>query len=96
MGIEMVELRPTDGRKSFYGKAVAFYHEATNSWLLRSYDTMVASYYLESGYFVRLWDGYSMTTMRHINAFLSFLGHEPKGKAWWIDIDIFDGVYLKD
>lgn len=35
------------------------------------------------GEFVRLWSGYSVTTMRHINSFLDFFGISGGGKAWW-------------
>lgn len=37
----------------------------------------------DNGEFVRLWDGYSVTTMRHVNSFLSFFGISGGGKSWW-------------
>ena len=94
--IESVELHPVDGRKSFYRKAVALYHEPPHCWMLKSYDTIVASYRLGSDRFTKLWDGYSATTMRHINSFLCFLGHEPKNKVWWMDLPMFSGVIVED
>lgn len=35
------------------------------------------------GEFVRMGDGYSSTTMRHINSFLELVGISGGGKAWW-------------
>ena len=94
--VKCVDLIPADGRKSFYGKAKALYHEATNAWHLLSYDTIVAIYYVDSKRFIRRWDGYSVTTMRHVNAFLSFLGYEAKSKAWWNGLAMFCGVLVED
>ena len=96
MSIELVELRPVDGRKSFYGKAVAMYHEPTNCWMLKSYDTIVCSYRLDSNRFTRLWSDYSATTMRHIDSFLVFMGHKPKGKSWWTSLPMFSGELVED
>lgn len=30
-----------------------------------------------------MWGGYSATTMRHVNSFLSFYDINGGGKAWW-------------
>ena len=92
--VKSCEMRPIDGRKSFYGKARALYHEASRSWMLMSYDTIVAMYYTESHLFIRRWNGYSATTMRHVNAFLAFLGYDPRNKAWWTALPMFTGVSL--
>ena len=35
------------------------------------------------GWFVRMWGGYSATTMRHVNSFLSFYDMNGGGKSWW-------------
>lgn len=35
------------------------------------------------GRFVRMWDGYSATTMHHVNSFLSFYGMNGGRKTWW-------------
>lgn len=86
------ELRPADGRKSFYGKAKVFYH--ANAYFLMSYDTVVAMYYPGSGLFIRKWNGYSVTTMRHVNAFVKFLGGASVNKSWWINLPMNDGVKL--
>lgn len=74
------ELKPTNNRKSFYGKASVI--ERDNGDIeLRSYDTIVCR--IRNGIFERLWSGYSMTTMNHINAFINLFGIVGGGKAWW-------------
>lgn len=74
------ELTPVDGRKSFYGKAVVF-EKDNGEKVLQSYNTEVCK--ITSGEFVRLWSGYSATTMRHVNSFLQRFGIPGGGKAWW-------------
>ena len=61
------ELKPTDGRKSFYGKAVVIV-EDNGTETLYSYNTPIIKR-LVSGEMVRLWDGWTATTGRHIQAF---------------------------
>lgn len=61
------ELTPTDGRKSFYGKAVVMV-EDNGTETLYSYNTPIIKR-LVSGEMVRLWDGWTATTGRHIQAF---------------------------
>lgn len=61
------ELMPKDGHKSFYGKAIVI-ELADGTKLLRSYSTLVIKEQ-PSGEYVRLWDGWSATTGRHIKAF---------------------------
>ena len=64
---QVFELSPTDCRKSFYNKAhVEVADDGTQT--LWSYTTKVAKR-LPSGEIIRLWDGWSATTGRHINAF---------------------------
>lgn len=72
---------PCYDRKSFYGKAFILRRTATNDYILRSYKTNVAAF--THGKFVRLWNGYSATTMRHVNSFLRFLQIPGGGKKWW-------------
>lgn len=61
------ELTPTDGRKSFYRKAIVeIADDGTET--LYSYDTPVIKRTV-SGELVKLWDGWSATTGRHIAAF---------------------------
>ena len=65
------EIIPNNGRKSFYGKAIA--REYNGNAILTSYTTEVARIDKE-GRFSRLWGGYSVTTMNHINAFRAMFG----------------------
>ena len=76
-----MELKPMDGKKSFYGKAQVV-KEWSGAYTLKSYDTSVA-YIDDDGKFHRLWSGYSATTMRHVNAFLAAFGIDGGGKSWW-------------
>ena len=70
-----------DRRKSFYGKAKVIEKDNGETVLL-SYKTEVCKI-TSGGEFVRLWSGYSVTTMRHINSFLQLVGIAGGGKAWW-------------
>lgn len=67
--------------KSFYGKAFVI-EKDNGEKVLQSYETEVCKI-TSGGEFVRLWDGYSATTMRHINSFLQFFGIAGGGKSWW-------------
>ena len=77
------EIMPNDGRKSFYGKAVAI-KAKDGKLFLKSYNTIVASID-KDGNFSRHWGGYSATTMRHVNAFVSSFGKGGGGKKWWLE-----------
>lgn len=78
-------LEPVDGRKSFYGKAIII--EKDNGDIeLKSYDTIVAR--IRNGKFHRLWNDYSATTMRHINAFVDAYGVDGGGKKWWTSLEV--------
>lgn len=83
--MRIFELTPINGRKSFYGKAKAIERDNGDVELL-SYDTIVAR--IREGKFERLWNGYSQTTMNHINAFLDVYGFGNGGKAWWDSLEI--------
>lgn len=61
------DLIPNDGRKSFYGKAVVEVAD-DGSETLYSYGTPIIKK-TATGELVKLWDGWSATTGRHINAF---------------------------
>lgn len=80
--MRIYELTPTgyDRAKSFYGKAKVI--EKDGEMILQSYDTEVCKINA-SGEFVRMWSGYSVTTMRHINSFIEMFGIEGGGKKWW-------------
>lgn len=63
------ELKPTAGQKqrSFYGKAAIIIADDGSETLL-SYNTPIIKKYSD-GNFIRLYDGYTATTGRHIRAF---------------------------
>lgn len=61
------ELMPNDGRKSFYGKAIVEIDKDGNETLY-SYNTPIIKR-LVSGELVKLWEGWTATTGRHIKAF---------------------------
>ena len=67
-------------RKSFYGKARVVENRGIKT--LYSYNTAVCKIN-RNGKFIRLWAGYSATTMRHVNAFLDEYGIDGGGKSWW-------------
>lgn len=79
--MKIYELSPADYRKSFYGKARVI-EKDNGEKVLQSYCTDVCKV-TSDGRFVRLWSGYSATTMRHVNSFLSLVGIAGGGKAWW-------------
>lgn len=86
--MKIYDLIPTDGRKRFYGKAKVI--EKDGEIILQSYDTFVCMIN-KSGEFVRMWEGYSVTTMRHINAFIEMFGIPGGGKKWWDALPIEEG-----
>lgn len=77
---------PCYDRKSFYGKAVILRRTATNDYILVSYGTRVAAF--SGGKFIKLWNGYSATTMRHVNSFCKFLQIHDGGKSWWDSLSV--------
>ena len=79
--MKIYDLIPTDGRKSFYGKARVI-EKDNGEKVLQSYNIEVCKV-TSGGQFVRLWSGYSATTMRHVNSFLDLVGIAGGGKAWW-------------
>ena len=89
----IIELSPIyDSRKSFYGKAHVIIDRDNDIYTLRSYDTDVCRVrYLNSGFvFEKLWDGYSATTMRHINDFVYQYcdRNYGGGKKWWDSLKV--------
>lgn len=80
--MKLYELTPTDGRKSFYGKATVIIEDNGTETLI-SYQTPVAQKD-NAGNIRRLWGGWSATTGRHIKAFCGMnkaefmkLPHDP-------------------
>lgn len=86
--IKKFKLNPVDGQKSFYGKAVV---EEYSDGLKRliSYDTIVAEIDVD-GNFRKIWNGFSTTTMKHINAFIEHYGIEGGGKKWWMSLEPYE------
>ena len=85
--MRIYELMPGDydRAKSFYGRAKII--ETDEGTLLQSYDTTVCKIN-KSGEFIRMWRGYSVTTMRHINVFIKMFGISGGGKAWWNSLPV--------
>lgn len=82
--IELKELVPSGSQKSFGGKASIVKSDGVD--ILYSYNTPIAMIILNFNgriKFCRLWDGYSSTTMRHINAFRSIYGLDAISKKKW-------------
>lgn len=67
--MEMYELSPRDGRKSFYGKAMVLIDPEGNETLY-SYGTEVARYNRKENK-VEVLGRFSLTTGRHITAFVN-------------------------
>ena len=93
--MRIYELMPGDydRAKSFYGKAKII--ETDEGTLLQSYDTTVCKIN-KSGEFIRMWRGYSVTTMRHINVFIKIFGISGGGKAWWNSLPVGENSRAAD
>ena len=91
--IRKYDLLPNDNHKSFYSKAVV--REFEHGSVLMSYGTPVVAVD-EFGKIHRLWDGYSATTMRHVNAFMADMKILQGGKSWWDQLQVEkDHVYIE-
>lgn len=81
------ELKPIHSRrKSFYKKAFVTLDSDTESYTLRSYQTIVAQVTGEE--LTRMWNGWSATTARHIDEFCKQLGFYGIGKHDWESIPV--------
>ena len=65
--MNIVELVPTNGRKSFYGRAKVMYNEDGSRTLL-SYGTKILKINADRS-MERLWGGWTVTTGNHIRSF---------------------------
>jgi hypothetical protein len=54
--------------------------------ILQSYYTNVCRYNLKSDKFFKTWNGFSVTTLKHINIFRQFLGLKAISKREWIEL----------
>ena len=76
MSYRIHDLHPLfTNQKSFYGKATVTVMDDGGDvhMILRSYDTQVVSVYVDSRgtpFVKKLWNGYSATTLRHVNELL--------------------------
>ena len=66
----------------------------TDAVLLKSYKTVVAA--IIGTQFIKLWDGFSVTTLKHINAFLSAYNGASINKRAWIEMDTARGDIVSD
>lgn len=87
--MKIYELLPTNGRKSFYGKAKVIENNGEN--FLQSYNTIVCKVD-KNGKFVKMWDGYSATTMAHINSFIDLFNISGGGKKWYESLETQSGA----
>lgn len=87
--MKIYELIPTNGRKSFYGKAKVIEIDGEN--FLQSYNTIVCKVD-KKGRFIKLWDGYSTTTMAHINSFADLFNINGHGKKWYESLETQDNT----
>lgn len=75
------------GQKSMYYKALEIC--TSMGYELISYATKVARIEVDNGKkLVRLWDGYSAPTMRHVNAWLQWHGMNPITKKQWMKMEV--------
>lgn len=59
--------------------------DGENVYTLVSYFTDVCQ--VAGTDFIKLWDGYSVTTMKHINAFCNLIGRAGFNKRSWIEAE---------
>lgn len=67
----------------FNGRAVIIPVE--NGYILKSYETEVAA--IVGGSFFKLWNGYSVTTLKHINLFADYFGFSRLSKREWVEMN---------
>lgn len=72
------------GNVSYYGKAKVI--ELDNIKYLKSYNTVVCA--ISNGEFIRYWDDYSATTIKHINDFCRQNGFNTLSKKEWLSIEV--------
>lgn len=69
--------------KEFNNRAII--KPVDNGYILQSYYTEVCKYI--DGTFYKTWQGYSATTLKHINIFREYLGLSSIGKHEWIMLE---------
>lgn len=78
-----IKLTPTR-QKSYYNKAIIMIDD--DFIVLRSYNTDVIAIDKRENKIIRLWNGWSKTTSKHINDFLMLYGFKPLSKKEWLDL----------
>lgn len=58
-------------------------------YTLTSYYTDVCEYNTETVEFFKLWDGFSTTTLKHVNIFSKYLGIPELSKREWIELPCY-------
>ena len=84
-------LLPATRQKSYYGKAKIIYHDSGEIYL-KSYESLVCKIN-KNHTFEKLWNGYSHTTMKHINDFRDYFNFEPLTKKEWLNFGDCKPVY---
>ena len=74
-------LKPLAGTQKSFGNKALVREENTNTAVLISYNTVVCR--VQNNKLVRLWNDYSATTMRHINAFCTAYNLPAMTKKEW-------------
>lgn len=82
--MKISELKATF-QKSYYQKAFVLQDNDGNVYL-QSYRTIVCGFV--GGKLERYWDGYSRTTMNHLNDFMKFINMPQMNKKSWNDLKV--------
>lgn len=94
MSYHTYDLHPLyTNQKSFYGKATVTVMDDGGDvyMILRSYGTQVVSIYVDSRgtpFVKKLWDGYSATTLRHVNELLRQQGFPKLSARVWRAMEV--------
>lgn len=75
--------------KGSYDRAAIIYH-TNNSVILRSYYTDIAVIY--KGKFYKIWKGFTVTTLKHINLFREENSFPTLNKREWIELPVYENV----
>ena len=75
------------------GNGKASYYKGDYGITLRSYWTDVCR--INRGRFYKMWEGYSATTLNHINEFLTIHGYKGFSKREWIETPYNKGIKLE-
>jgi len=71
--------------EGFGGRAIIKITDNGNL-ILQSYYTDVCMYDIKADKFTKTWNGFSVTTLKHVNIFRRFLGLETISKRTWIEL----------